>query len=357
MGIDKIIQLVPAFHYGDAIGESIRSLRRWLNQVKIENYIYSLQIDDILIEEAKLYPNEKPESSDNSLIILHYALPSELSRIFVQLRGKKILLYHNITPPEYFLLWEPELALLTLYGKEELKSLKEVPDLALADSEYNRKELEALGFKNTMVCPIWIPFELYENKYNEILSDMMKDKENFLFVGRIVPNKKIEDIIKIVYWYKENLNANIRLILVGKYNTVPRYYYWLKEYAKGLNLSDEDIYFTGHVSYEELATYYKISKVFISMSDHEGFCVPLVEAMYFSLPVIAYESAAVPEIMDTAGVVVKTKQFEYIAELINIILIDKKIKESIITSQKKRLEYFSKENMEKRWRSILDKFL
>jgi len=143
---------------------------------------------------------------------------------------------------------------------------------------------------------------------------------------------------------------------VGKLNTIPRYYYWLKEYAKGLNLSEEDIYFAGHVSYEELATYYRVSKVFISMSEHEGFCVPLVEAMYFGIPVIAYESAAVPEIMDTAGVIVKTKRFEYIAELINIILLDEKLREVIITSGKKRLEYFSKENMEKRWRSILDKF-
>jgi L-malate glycosyltransferase len=351
--IDRIVQLVPAFHFGDAIGESIRNFRNWVVRHSIESPVYSLQIDPELNHEAFLYPQNRPKTTQNSIIILHYALPSILNQLYRELPGTKIILYHNITPPHYFMPWNPELALLTQMGREELKTLKDVTDLGLADSEFNRKELEEYGYRKTRVCPIWIPLELYEHKCNKLLARAISDKITLLFVGRVVPNKKIEDVIKIVYWYRENMNPNARLIIVGKYNSVPRYYYWLREYGKALHFSEEELYFTGHVSYEDLVTYYQNSSAFISMSEHEGFCVPLIESMYFNLPVIAYASTAVPEIMDTAGILVHTKQFEYVAELLHLVLTDQSLRQKIIAQQQQRLSAFSHEHMEQLWNDIL----
>ncbi|OGF65218.1 MAG: hypothetical protein A2Y62_17835 [Candidatus Fischerbacteria bacterium RBG_13_37_8] len=351
--IDKVVQLVPAFHYGDAIGESMRNVSGWLMKQGIQSEIYSLHVDDELRTEAFLYPQSIPQTSGNSVIILHYALPSALSGLYSNLPGKKILLYHNITPAEYFVQWNAELAFLTHAGREELSRLHEKTDLALADSEYNRKELEEYGYKRSMVCPIWIPFRLYHNRYNDILASSLAKKVRFLFVGRVVPNKKIEDTIKIVYWYKENINPSTSLVIVGKYTSVPRYYHWLREYGKALHFSDDELYFTGHISYDDLVTYYKNSHMFISMSEHEGFCVPLVESMYFNIPVVAYASAAVPEILKDAGVLVHTKKFEYIAELMHIIMTDNNLRDTVIKKQKERLRYFLDEKIMEIWHNIL----
>ncbi len=353
---NKVIQLVPAFHYGDAIGESIRNLAKWLNARQIKNEIYALEIDAEIRNEAYIYYNELLNTDDKTLIILHYALPSILDEAYKSLRGRKMIMYHNITPPEYFLNWNKELVYLTYAGREQLKSLVDYTDLAVADSEYNKSELDEMGYKNTMVCPIWVPFNQFQGSVNEILLEAIKKKTIFLFVGRVVPNKKIEDTIKIIYWYRENVDANAILVIVGKYNNAPKYYYWLREYGKALHFSEEELIFTGHVPYVDLAAYYKGASVFISMSEHEGFCVPLVESMYFELPIVAYASAAVPEILGDAGILVYTKKFEYIAELLAELIKDNELKKMVIEKQRRRLSYFSDDNIIKIWHNIFSFF-
>lgn len=350
--IEKVIQLVPAFHYGDAIGESIRNLATWLSAEGIKNEIYSLEVDAELSSEAFIYPHQIPLTNGRTVIMLHYALPSILDGIYKSLAGRKVLVYHNITPYEYFLPWSPELAFLTKAGREQIIGLRDCTELAIADSEYNRKELEEFGFKSTEVCPIWVPIDKLKKSVNSMLVQLLKGKRVFLFVGRVVPNKKIEDIIKIIYWYRENIEANSILVVVGKYGSVPRYYYWLREYGRALNYSEGELLFTGHISYEDLAAYYSVAAAFISMSEHEGFCVPLVESMYFGLPVIAYASAAVGEILGDAGILVYTKRFEYIAELLYELNTDIELRNRVIEVGRKRIDHFRDENMFKIWHNI-----
>lgn len=105
---------------------------------------------------------------------------------------------------------------------------------------------------------------------------------NFIFVGRVAPNKKQEDVIRAFYCYKKYCNPKSRLFIVGSYNGMERYYHRLRRYVGALEL--DNVVFTGHIPFAQILAYYHLADLFLCMSDHEGFCVPLVEAMYFNLP-------------------------------------------------------------------------
>jgi glycosyltransferase involved in cell wall biosynthesis len=231
-------------------------------------------------------------------------------------------------------------------GKEDLLRLKNKYYFAIADSEFNRMDLQNLGFIQTYVLPIVIDFEKFNQKYSkEVYSNFQDGFINILFVGRIAPNKKYEDLLKIFYYFNE-INPNSRLMLVGSYNFSQEYYHYLQYVIKFLDL--KNVIFTGTVSLSELISYYKISNLFLCMSEHEGFCVPLVEAMYFGIPIMAYNSTGVPYTLNGAGILISQKKFQEIAELMDIVLKDKSVREKIIEGQKERLKYFEKKNIEKK---------
>ena len=139
---------------------------------------------------------------------------------------------------------------------------------------------------------------------------------NFLFVGRIAPNKNIEDHIRLAEHYKRYVDAFYRFIFVGRYDAVPRYYSTIRALMTEYRLLDDRFIFTGPVPDEDLAAYYRHAAVYISLSEHEGFCAPLLEAMAADVPVLAYAAAAVPETLGGAGVQFAPKDLEYAAELL-----------------------------------------
>src|SRR5206468_3255771 len=160
------------------------------------------------------------------LTIFHYALPSAMTAAFASLDGGRILQYHNVTPASYFAPFDPALFRLAALGRRELATLVGRVDLALGDSEYNRRELESLGFARTSVFPIAVDTARIRQAadrpaLDEILDDGLV---NFLFVGRVAPNKKIEDHIKLAEVYKRYVDAYYRFIFVGRFDVVPRYY-------------------------------------------------------------------------------------------------------------------------------------
>jgi len=233
-------------------------------------------------------------------------------------------------------------------GREELKSLVPHVNLALADSEYNRQELLGLGFKNSDVFPLFIDFEKYEKPLSHFMYSLFNDERtNVLFVGRVVPNKRIEDLIKVIFYYKKYISPLVRLIVVGKTSSLPKYYQSLVRLADEFYLNPEEIFFAGHIPDEELFAIYKASDVFLSMSEHEGFGLPFIESMIFDLPVIAYDSTAVPYTLGGAGVLVRNKRVDYLGELVSLVAHNKKLKENIIEGQRRRLEEFKKEEREK----------
>ncbi|MDH5405020.1 MAG: glycosyltransferase family 4 protein [Candidatus Aminicenantes bacterium] len=344
----KISQLVPAMHYGDAIGDSARRMKLLFLQRGYEAEIYSLTIDEDLKNEIKPLAQFHQEYRRDDLVLLHFALPSPMTHLFRELPGKKLIIYHNITPPEFFAPYSSELANIATVGREELASLAQVTDIALADSEYNRQELEQLNFPHTAVLPLFVDLKRYNQPPDPLVLRMLGDDSlNILSVGRIVPNKKIEDLLKITSYIKRYLTPLVRLILVGKYNLLPNYYHLLKELNIKLMLTNEQVIFTGHVSPEELVTYYKVADIYLSMSEHEGFCLPLVESMHFKVPIIAYNSTAIPYTLGDAGIRVKVKNIPEIAELCYHLANNRQLRQRIISVQQRRLRDFEISKLEK----------
>ncbi len=335
-----INQWVPAAHRGDAIGDSARRVRDLLREMGHDSEIYALTIDDALQGDVRAFVD--PAAQRGDLTIFHYALPSPMTAAFARLERGRILQYHNVTPAAFFAPYDPGLFRLASLGRAELATLVGCVDLALGDSEYNRRELEALGFAPTGVFPIAVDTSRITGPAERPALDRMLDDGlvNFLFVGRIAPNKKIEDHIRLAEVYKRYVDAYYRFIFVGRYDVVPKYYSMIRALMAEYRLLDDRFVFTGPVSDAELAVYYRHAAVYISLSEHEGFCVPLVEAMAADVPVLAYAAGAVPDTLGGAGVQFAPKDLEVAAELLGALAFDDDLRTAIIAGQRRRLADF-----------------
>lgn len=334
----RIDQLVPAYHRGDAIGDEATYLRRFFLSQGFESEIFRLSSDRELEAESKDFAFF-PEPAPGDITILHFALPSPLTAPFRRLRSKKVIIYHNVTSPGFFSGYCEEMVRIARLGHEELHSLAGTVDLALADSPFNARELAELGFREPQVFPLFLDFAKYGQPMNSFLHRLFRDgRTNLLFVGRVAPNKKIEDLIKVTFHYKKYISPLVRLIIVGKTSSLPAYCRALVKLADDFLLTPEEIVFTGHLPDDEMFALYRAADVFLSMSEHEGFCLPLVESMIFDLPVVAYNSTAVPDTLDGSGILLKQKQVDRVAELLDIIVRDRELRMKLIRGQRDRLE-------------------
>ena len=333
-------QWVPAAHVGDAIGDSARRVRDLLRALGHQSDIYALEIDEGLRREVR--PFSDPASQTGEVTILHFALVSPLTAAFARLPRGRVLQYHNITPAHFFAPYDAGIFRLAALGREDLKTLVGHTDVALGDSEYNRRELEALGFTNTGVFPIAVDLDrIRRSPRRPALEHLLSDGlMNFLFVGRIVPNKKIEDHIWLAELYKRYVDVAYRFIFVGRTDGVPRYYNMVRSLVAQLQMPTERVIFTGPVPDEDLAVYYRTARVYVSLSEHEGFCAPLVEAMSADVPVMAYASTAVPGTLGGAGVQFAPKDLECAAELLGELAYNDSLRADVIEGQRRRLADF-----------------
>ncbi len=287
-------------------------------------------------------PFDDADALRGDITIYHYGIQSALTGAFQSLRGRRVLQYHNVTPAEFFEPWDANLFQLATRGREELATLTGRSDVALGDSEYNRRELEQLGFTRTGVFPVAIDTARVTAGVSRPALELALDDGlmNFLFVGRIVPNKKIEDHIRLAALYAQAVDRDYRLIFVGRHDLMPRYYSAIWGFVARFGVRPDRIIFTGAVSDEELAIYYQYADVYISLSEHEGFCVPLVEAMAAGVPVLAYAAAAVPDTLGGAGVQFSPKDFEFAAQLLGELAYNDALRSDVIAGQQRRLEDF-----------------
>jgi glycosyltransferase involved in cell wall biosynthesis len=350
----KIHQWVPAAHRGDAIGDSARAVRDMLRGMGHDSDIFALTIDDDMRGEARSFAD--PAASGGDLTIFHFALPSPMTEAFANLRGKKVLQYHNITPAAFFAPYDPGLFRLAALGRRELATLAGRVDLALGDSDFNRQELDALGFERTGVMPIAVNTGRITGApprpaLERILGDGLI---NILFVGRIVPNKRIEDHIRLAETYKRYVDAYYRFIFVGRYDGLPRYYAQIRALIEQYEMLPDRFWFTGPVPDEDLAAFYRWADAYVSLSEHEGFCVPLVEAMAADVPIVAYAAGAVPETLGGAGLLFSPKDLEVAAELLGSVVYDRSVREGVLEGQRRRLQDFAPARIEQKLVRVLE---
>ena len=348
-----INQWVPAAHRGDAIGDSARRVRSILREQGHSSDIFAMTIDEDL--RGDVLPFSDPAARTGDATIFHFALPSPMTEAFAGLSGRRVLQYHNITPAHFFAAYDPQLFRLAALGRRELATLVGRVDLALGDSDFNRQELESLGFRPTGVLPIAVNTERITNAprrpaLEKILSDGLI---NILFVGRIVPNKKIEDHIRLAEMYKRYIDSYYRFIFVGRYDGVPSYYAQLRALVHEYKMLPDRFWFTGSVPDEDLGAFYRWADVYVSLSEHEGFCVPLIEAMAADVPVLAYAAGAVPETLGGAGMLFSPKDLEHAAELMGMLVYDRSVRRSVIEGQRQRLRDFAPERIAGRLEAVL----
>jgi L-malate glycosyltransferase len=349
----RIHQWVPAAHRGDAIGDSARAVRDMLRGMGHDSNIFALTIDDDMRDETR--PFADPAAAGGDVTIFHFALPSPMTEAFARLRGRKVLQYHNITPAAFFAPYDAGLFRLAALGRRELATLAGRVDLALGDSEFNRQELETLGFTRTGVMPIAVNTgRLTDAPPRPALERILGDGLiNILFVGRIFPNKRIEDHIRLAETYKRYVDAYYRFVFVGRYDGLPRYYAQIRALIEQYEMLPDRFWFTGPVPDEDLAAFYRWADAYVSLSEHEGFCVPLVEAMAADVPIVAYAAGAVPETLGGAGVLFSPKDLEVAAELLGSVVYDRAVRERVLEGQRRRLQDFAPDRIESRLRETL----
>ena len=332
-----IHQVLATLGYGDAIGNEVLGIQRVLRRAGHESEIF-VQTAEWRVEDLTLdYRDLREASHPDNILIHHFSIGSRASRMAYALPDRMVLVYHNITPPEYFVGINQELVRLCFRGRRELALYRSRCDLALGDSEFNREELDALGFSPTGVLQVVPGFDHLQGPPDyTIAGDFDDGWVNVLFVGRVIPNKRFEDVIRAFHAYKTYFNPRSRLLLVGSHAGFERYVTMLHGFIG--RLGTRDVHLIGHVSNEELVAYYEIADVFLCASEHEGFCVPIVESFHMGVPVIAYASTAVPSTMDGAGVLYTDKHPLHVAALLHEVVDDSRLHDRIVAGQDAALD-------------------
>jgi len=330
--VTRIHQVLATLGYGDAIGHEVLGIQRVLRSAGYESEIFVEAADRRVESLTRDYRQLIDFSHPDNLLFHHFSLASKASRTAYALPDRMALIYHNITPPEFFVGLHRSLSSECFRGRRELRAYADRCDIALGDSEFNRQDLEALGFTRTGVLPVVPDFTHLDGQADRTVASLFDDTWiNILFVGRMVPNKKIEDVIRFFHAYHSFYNPRSRLLLVGAHGGFDRYMASLHELAAGLGNSH--VHFVGQVSNEELVAFYEIADLFLCASEHEGFCVPLVEAFYTEIPVLAYASTAVPATMDGAGILYEDKDPSHVASLMDTVLSNVDVQDALIDGQ------------------------
>jgi L-malate glycosyltransferase len=333
----NVHQVLATLGYGDAIGHEVLGIQRVLRAAGYCSEIF-VETADPRLEPLTLDYRDLIDASDaENLLIHHFSIGSRASRTAFALPDRMVLVYHNITPPEFFIDLHSQLVKACYRGRRELTAYAARCDLALGDSEFNRRELETIGFPDTAVLPVIPDFSHLDVPPDRMTAGRFDDEwTNVLFVGRIIPSKAIHDLVRFFHAYQRCFNPRSRLLIVGAYSGFERYLSLLHHLAA--SLGTHDVHFVGQVSNEELTAFYDVADLFLCASDHEGFCVPLVEAYYKRIPVLAYAAAAVPATLDGGGVLYDTKDPFRVATLMEAVLSDQALQDRVLARQDEALD-------------------
>ncbi len=325
-------QVLATLGYGDAIGHEVLGIQRVLRCAGYESDIFVETADPRLESLTRDYRELVDATDPENLLLHHFSIGSKASRTAYALPDRMALIYHNITPPEYFAAVHRTLARQCFRGRREIHAYVDRCDMALGDSEFNREDLVSLGFKRTAVLPVVPDLAHLDDPADWFVARQFDDEwTNILFVGRVIANKKIEDVIRCFHAYHTTFNPRSRLIIAGVFSVFERYFAGLTHLVNELGL--QHVHFAGHVSDAELIAYYELADLFLCCSEHEGFCVPLIEAFYKQVPVLAYAATAVPATMDGAGILFDTKDPAYVASLMDAVLSNDDLQEAVVQQQ------------------------
>ena len=333
----RIAILTPSITTGDAVSNDVLGM---YDVLKERGYDARVFAEGWTIKEPRVWPSPQVGSflkQPRDILIYHYSRGWDPGLdLLRELKCRKIIKYHNVTPPEFLAGYNSDFAAMCLEGRQQLGLIaRSGSDLYLSDSAYNLRELVAEGAaeSQSFVVP---PFHHVDRLDSiepdpDVLNGCSDGKVNICMVGRVAPNKSHPALIEAFAAYHHDYNPNSRLIIAGKEEVrLGKYSALLRAMVSRLKLQD-DVVFTGEVSDRALRAYYDAAHVFMITSEHEGFCVPLVEAMAMKIPIVAYASTAIPETVGSAGLVWEERNPYLLAESIKSIVGDRSISQALST--------------------------
>lgn len=343
----EIHQLVHTLSYGDAISGEVIALQRSFRALGYQSEIFSINTHPKYKGLSKDYQNFPRDFAGE--VLLHYSLGSPLNELYRSLKSaRRGLIHHNLTPARWFASTNPRIAQDIEHGIKELPELCALTDRLLADSRFNADELAALGYP-AQVLELPIDPEKWGVAANPGILSLLRSDPSFhiLHVGRLAPNKCIEDVIRSFYFFKKYVHQAAKLWLIGIDIDTELYSFALKRLVHELGL-DDAVCFTGQRDDGEVKAFYQASHAYLCMSEHEGFCLPIIEAMFFELPVVAYASSALPDTVGAGGVLVREKNHPQIAELLLDVCRSGDLRTRLIAAGKKRVSELSFDVFQKR---------
>ena len=287
-----------------------------------------------------------PVEAPGSAVIYQFSIGSVMTDPLLAAGMPLALNFHNVTPPELFEPWELGLTPGLWWGRHQVAQLAGRVRLGIADSAFNADDLAKAGYPESVVAPIILDTGSFAGPVDQPMADALaaelpKGGTACLFVGRLAPNKAQHDLIKAFAVYRRVFDPTARLWLVGGASS-DTYLQALRGLASAAGVADA-VRFAGSVSPGELAAYYRAAGVFVCASDHEGFCVPLLEAMHHGLPVVAFASSAVPETLGGAGVCLPEKSPSVVAGAVWRVVSDPSLRASLVAAGHRRLADFAPE--------------
>ena len=340
-----IHQLVPSFSARDAIGSHTVQVQRVLHGLGVESEIFVGEASRDLRRAVRPYrdlPDVRP--GERRWLLYQCSTGSALADWLLHRPEPKLSNYHNITPAPFFEPWEPHVGAELVEARRQLAALSPAVSLGIADSAYNEAELVATGYRATTVVPILLDTAAFDHDVDAAALRRLEAAKagggaDWLFVGRVSPHKAQHDLVRAFAAHRAVFDPHARLHVVGGPSS---HAYWtaLERLVAALGLGDA-VDLAGSVPPGELAARYRVADVFVCLSDHEGFCVPLLEAMHHEVPIVAYGAAAVPETLGAAGLVLDDKAPLLVAAAVDRVIRDEGLRRSLVAAGRARLDDLS----------------
>lgn len=345
MRLRAVHQFHPTITFGDAISNDCFELQRLFWSAGLFSDLYAADTKEELRAFTRPASEIGAAARTDGALLLHHSMGNEsVAAVATSPFPRKAVVYHNIAPARYFegiSDWNRDHARL---GREQLVSLAQTCELGIADSEFNRRELQESGFARTAVVPILVDWASYDVQPDPaVLRRLSDERSSVLVVGQILPQKALHDVLPAFARYRER-DPGAHLYLVGSTNMSGPYLGRLSGAMSDLGLEGA-VTFTGRVSMSALVAYYRGSSVLLTLSDHEGFCVPLLEAWRFERPVVAHAAGAIPETLGDAGILLEDKSPDAVADALERAISDAELRGDLVARGRARLAEFSRDKV------------
>lgn len=335
--MDRLDIILNGAVEGDAITLQALRQQKWLHLAGVQSDIFAEHVDISIIQKVQPLTSYRPKHKQ-TYVLYHHSAGSPTVNMLMKQKQKIVLVYHNITPSHFFRYIDPEWVHRAELGRQQLKILQKKSCFAFADSQYNATELLEHGFIKPTVLPLTFDSTLLHQADNPILAAQIRENTlSLLFVGRFSPNKKQADLIKLLHCVQHKV-PNAHLYLVGDRWNV-NYDSWVEQIVATLGLGDS-VTITNKVPEQDLVTFYRHCDFYVSMSEHEGFGRPYLESMVFGLPIVAFAEAGTRNTLGNAGILFHEKRYAELAGVFSRVQDDPPLRQRLIQTQTKRLEYF-----------------